>query len=151
MKQFNWGHGILLAIILSVLGILTMVFLSFNERIDLVSEDYYPRELVYEEQIEKMRNTAALPTPIRVSLNESIQIVFPEFFKHQHEQLKGEVWFYRASDRFADFRDSILLDSTLQLSYPLEQFIEGKYDLFIDYSDDKKHYLHKETIMINNN
>ena len=50
MKKFNWGHGILIAIILFLAGIGAMVFISMkqNNSIELIEDNYYEKELVFQ-------------------------------------------------------------------------------------------------------
>ncbi len=48
----NWGVGIAIVYILFVLGMLTLVFKSRSQKIDLVTENYYQQELAYQEEID---------------------------------------------------------------------------------------------------
>lgn len=145
--KLNWGYGILIAIITMVLALLGLVFMSVNESIELVNEDYYPKGLVYEQEIQKQKHAAQLENPIEIDINKEIKISFPPEFQ-KPELITGEIWFYRASDISSDLKDSISLDSTGSLLYPLSQFAKGKYDIIIDWNYDGKAYLQKTPIYI---
>lgn len=147
MKKLNWGHGILIAIIVMVIAILLMVYQVMNEKIELVTEDYYPKELKYEEEIQKRQSTEALNGKIQILTDDSIRIVFPSDFE-QPQYIKGEVWFYKASNKSDDFRDSIHFGQNLTLTYPFEKFTAGKYDVIIDWKYQGKSYYYKEPIFI---
>lgn len=147
MKKFNWGHGILAAIIIMVLAILTLVFRVTKERIDLVSEDYYPKGLVYDIEIEKQQNTKALSDQPEIDITDVITVKMPSDFKNP-EEIVGEIWFYKASDKTYDFRDSISLDTGLIIDYPLSKLANGKYDLIIDWKYRDKGYFYKESIFV---
>lgn len=147
MKKLNWGHGILIAIIVMVIAILTLVLKISNEKIELVTEDYYPKELKYEEEIQKRISTEKLSEQVTINIGDSIIIDFPKDFTDP-SMIKGEVWFYKASNKKDDLKDSIRLNSNLSLKYPLKQFSNGKYDVIIDWKYDGTNYYHKESILI---
>lgn len=57
----DWGKGILLVIIGFVGFILTLVVISVKqEDIQLVTENYYEKEIKYQDQIEREKSAAAL-------------------------------------------------------------------------------------------
>lgn len=147
MKKLNWGHGILMAIIIMVLAILTLVIKITNEKIELVTDDYYPKELKYEEVIQKQKSTLKLKGKILIELDDSLRITFPSDFTNP-EALKGEIWFYRASNKRDDMKDSIHLQQSLTMVYPLTSFSNGKYDVIADWAYNGKTYFYKETIFI---
>ena len=150
MKKLNWGHGILIAIIVMVLAILTLVIKIANEKIELVADDYYPKELKYEEVIQKQKSTLELKGKMMIELGDSLKITFPSDFTNP-EALKGEIWFYRASNKRDDLKDSIHLRQSLTVVFPLNSFSNGKYDVIADWTYYGKTYFYKETIFIEKN
>ena len=54
----NWGHGILITIIIFVASILGMVVLSSRQSIDMMDEGYYEKELKHQELIDESANFA---------------------------------------------------------------------------------------------
>lgn len=52
--KFNWGTGIVIAMVLFMTFILTFVYKSLTPQYthDLVSEDYYKDELLYQKEID---------------------------------------------------------------------------------------------------
>jgi hypothetical protein len=53
----NWGYKIAITFILFGALIIFMVVKSFQQNIDLVTDDYYQEELKYQQQIDKLENT----------------------------------------------------------------------------------------------
>ena len=45
--KFNWGFGITVAIVLFCSGIVTLVYLSFQHPVNMVSENYYADDYVH--------------------------------------------------------------------------------------------------------
>ena len=54
--KFNWGTGITIFFLSFVVFMLFMAYKCFQTDFDLVTEDYYAKELVYQETIKKLNN-----------------------------------------------------------------------------------------------
>lgn len=54
--KFNWGHGIALILIGFIAFIATLVYGTFQQRVDLSSEDYYQQEVNYETEKDAIEN-----------------------------------------------------------------------------------------------
>ncbi len=79
--HFNWGYKILFVYLLFVAGIMYLVFQSSNQKIDLVTEDYYEQEIKYQERIEQMKRANELSENVVVDVGEGvIDIIFPSEF-----------------------------------------------------------------------
>lgn len=144
--KFNWGVGITLAISFFLILILSLVLRANRETIDLVTEDYYAKEIQYQQEIEKLRNSANLENGIQVKqTDEFIFILFPTDFLA--DSVKGEIHLYRASDKSKDRTYTIKLDSIHQCQISKAEVITGKYDLSVDWKYFDTPYLHKEMVL----
>ena len=56
--KWNWGTGILLSIIVFMAILIGIVYVFMNQDVDLVTKDYYGKELRYQDQINKINNTS---------------------------------------------------------------------------------------------
>ena len=56
----NWGWKITVLYVLFAAGILSLVFLSINQKIDLVDKNYYEKELVHQSRLDQQANYASL-------------------------------------------------------------------------------------------
>jgi predicted dehydrogenase len=52
----NWGYKIMLVYLVFISGMLFMAFKSSEQDIELVTEDYYAKELVYQQKIDEIKN-----------------------------------------------------------------------------------------------
>ncbi len=146
--KFNWGHGIILVLVLAVSGFLFLVFITTRERIDMVTEDYYPKELKYEDQIKKSKNYNALSQKVKVEINDQqVLIQFPKE-AGRAEEIEGVVHFYRPSDKYLDIEEDIDLDSAFSATFSKGDFKEGKYELIIEWKVGEKAFLTKQDIYI---
>jgi hypothetical protein len=145
--KFNWGHGIILVIACSVIGFLSLVFITTRERIDMVTEDYYPKELKYDNQIEKQKNYNALSKKVQVSIDTAFEISFPDNIADAYS-ITGLVHIYRPSDKTLDVEEEIKLNEQYQMHIPLSKLKNGKYELIIEWQANGQPYLTNQDVFI---
>jgi hypothetical protein len=93
----NWGKKILIVYLVFVLGIGFMVYKASTQNTDLVTTDYYAKELKYQEKIEQNKRTAALVAPVEYGIkDDTLSIKFPADFAGK--KLTGEATLYCPSD-----------------------------------------------------
>ena len=143
--KINWGTGIVIAIVAFIGFILVLVTLMLSDdKLDheLVIEDYYKKELVYQEEIDAEKNAQSLSENIKVSKRrEGILIVFPKNF--DYSKIEGRVNFYRPSNKKLDFEIPLSLSSN-QLLIPKKNFVEGRWDVSVYWVYEGVTYLYKD-------
>ncbi len=142
----NWGTKILIVYIVFILGILAMVYKSSTQNTDLVTTDYYAKELKYQEKIDEMKRVAALSAPVEYILKDnSVFIKFPKDFAGK--KLIGEAVLYCPSDQDKDFKKRFTLrDESLQINIPADH--KGLYELHISWQDGSVTYYFEKKIFI---
>ena len=142
----NWGHKITLAFSAFVVFIVFMVVKSFQENVDLVTEDYYKQEIQYQQQIDKINNTHALKQKVSFAQeNQQLIVQFPEEFKNG---LSGEINLFRPSDARFDVSTEIKVDTNLRQSIPTSDLAKGYYKVKVDWNDGDKAYYMEESVFI---
>jgi hypothetical protein len=145
--KINWGTSIVIAFALFITFILYFVFkVQSNPKYDneLVTEEYYKKELVYSKQMEKEQNAADMIENVLVfRTNEGILIVFPATI--DIAKIKGKVSLYRPSSQKLDFEINISLSSP-HLLIPKSNLTGGLWDISVDWNYNETDYLNKETI-----
>lgn len=63
----NWGHKITIVIILFVVGMLSMVFIAMRQTNEMIDDNYYQKELEYQEIIDASQNLQDLSSNNLVS------------------------------------------------------------------------------------
>lgn len=139
----NWGKAIILSFVLFATFILTIIYKMMNQRVDLVKEDYYVEELNYQKQIDRISNAknvqSATVLKYSAETNE-IVITLPESVK------KGDVMFFRPSDKSLDFKKSF--KETHTLSIPTSTMAKGRWKVQVFWSDGQSEYYKEEEIFI---
>ncbi len=135
----NWGWKITIAIIVYMIGIISVVWYTMTLDVNLVSEDYYKQELAYEEQITRQKNTAALPEKPTFAFSADRKLViltFPDGL--QPEQ--GTITFYRPSDFTKDRTFKIELDEHNQQGFTISGFVPGLWRIKLLWEKEGKSY-----------
>jgi hypothetical protein len=147
MINISWGTKIAILYISFVALIVFMVALSMTQKIDLVSEDYYAKELDFQNSINEQNNANALTEAIQHEVvNNGLKIKFPEVFKNK--AIKGNIMFYRPSDKSKDFSIDIALDNNLEQSADLKLFSKGMYKMKVSWSAEDVNYFTEQVIVM---
>lgn len=136
----NWGNGIAIAIVIFVLFIGSLVYISFRQKINLVSRDYYPKELNHSAHMEKVKNYQALSAPIKIDLDEAkyLQISFPADFRGT--EIKGRAQLYYFVDFEEDHFYPLEVDHAGKQIISLKNLKSGRYKLILDWVAHAKTY-----------
>jgi hypothetical protein len=99
-RRWNWGKGIVLVYSLFVLGILYLVYQSKQQKLDLVYEDYYAQELMFQNQIDATQRVEdAGEKPSLVRKEGGVFLLIPSA---KGIQVSGSLTAYCASDKSKD-------------------------------------------------
>lgn len=143
----SWGTKIAFLYIGFVLMIVFLVFKSNNEKVDLVSPDYYAQELKFQDKIDGQNNMNSLSGKVEYSAkNQSVEIKFPNELIGKIKT--GDILFYRPSDSSLDITDKLNLDSLGAQTITNSKFKRGVYRMEIKCAlDDKKYYFEEQIFM----
>ena len=145
-NRMNWGWSIVLAFSLFGAFIIGLVIRSFQENIDLVSEDYYQQELGYQRQINKMTNNQALTVPLTFS--QQAQQLVVQFPAEPAEEVQGEIQLFRPSDARRDRTVTIALNPARQQIIATDQLVRGRYKIKVNWTSGDAAYYTEELIFI---
>ena len=145
--NISWGTRIVILYLSFVAGIVFLVYKSMHQEVDLVSKDYYEREIKYQEIIDAKANVLALPEPIITEVKEdAVFIKLPETFKNK--EIIGTIYFYRPSNSSLDFKTALKTNEQLVQSLKKSLLQFGLYKMEIDFDADGKRYFIEKTIVI---
>ena len=146
--KINWGTGIVIAFIAFISFIMYFVInMNVNKKYDhdLVTEDYYKKELEFQNDIDKETNAKNLAENLSwEKTNEGIVITFPEALNK--ENITGKVFLYRPSNKQFDFETSLSL-SNHNLLIPDKRLLDGRWNIKVDWQYNGNSYLYKKEII----
>jgi hypothetical protein len=145
--KFNWGHGIFLFLVIFLLSVAFVVYKGFQEKNALVEEEYYPKGLEYQKQIDRIARADSLPEKIKmVRQGTNIEFTYPASFFGT--KVEGSIYFYRPSDDAGDYREKMLCDSSLTQKVPVGKLMPGKYIVKLNWTASGKEYYHEEVLLV---
>jgi len=137
--RFNWGWGILLVYITFMTVFLYFFWQSFKEleTNEMVTDDYYEKELVYGEVLAKKKNADTMRVPVKIKqLPEGLKIVFPDYVN----DIKGKIILYKPDNSKLDKKIDIKLDQNNHQLIDKSHFISGRWNISIEWKQDNVPY-----------
>lgn len=142
----NFGVKITILYLGFVGLILTLVFMSYGHKVELVSKDYYAQELKYQDKIDAMNNANSLNTSIdhRVEGKNITLTINPELVTND---FSGTVNFFRPSDSSLDVNMAMNFNNNTQV-IPTDKLKHGSYKMQLTWKSGGKNYFKEEVIFI---
>ncbi len=142
----NWGYKILVGYALFVAGILFLVFKSSTQKMDLVTTDYYAKELKYQQKIDELARVNALSEPIICDVvNNQITVHFPKDFIGIN--IIGDAVLYCPSDEDKDIKHPFDIKD-VPVVIQLREKSHGQYELHLSWqANGINYYLEKKLFL----
>lgn len=120
-----------------------MVVRAFQENVDLVADDYYAREIAYEDKQKQMANLEALDVQAAVTLQDGeVWVQFP------HRPASGQVHFYHVSRQALDRTFDITTDAQHRMSVSRSELASGNYRVNLTWTRDGREYFQQARLFI---
>ncbi|MBX2939437.1 MAG: FixH family protein [Ferruginibacter sp.] len=142
----NWGNRIVVVFALFVSGIVFMVVKASKQNQELVTTNYYEKELVYQKKIDAMKNLSMLNDSIVVSqTTDALLLQLPAAMKNKNVEA-----FVHLYCPFNESNDQHLKTSTYEgiISIPLSNKTPGNYIVKTDWSDGTNMYYSENKILL---
>lgn len=124
-----------------------MVYIAVSTNVDLVTEDYYEKELKYQQHIDLVKSTSTLEQNIDFQITASkIILRYPNI--GSATSYTGTVFFFRPSDKQSDFQSTVKVDSSYSQTFITETMDQGLWRAKIFWSVDKNEYYSEFPIII---
>ena len=124
----SWPVGIFVFYAIFMAILVAIVVYSTTNNVELVTQNYYEKTLVYEERIQAIKNTRALakkPLFIIDKAKQSLFLIMPE---SDSLAIEGEILFFRPSANRLDFKVPLKVDLNNRQGFALEKMTQGKGD-----------------------
>lgn len=141
MKNFTWGHGIVLALASFIIFILSMLFLFPNgqKNSEMVTEHYYEEELQYQNVIDaKKRADDLAEKPVYSQSASGITLKFPGDINNTNATFSFVL--NRSDDQNLDIKKTVKLDANQSFTIPAAVLKNGNYTLRLSWTKNKTDY-----------
>jgi nitrogen fixation protein FixH len=142
-----WPYAIIAVFVLFAGYIGFMVQQAMRTTVDLVSPDYYKQELAYQQRMESVARTAALPAPVQLrhdAATQRLTLQLPATMAGQTVQ--GQIHFFRPSDQKLDF--SLPLQTGTQQQFNTAKMRPGYWRVRADFTAGNQAYFVEKELLI---
>ncbi|WP_025763926.1 FixH family protein [Dyadobacter tibetensis] len=147
--KINWGAGIAGLYLSFVAMIILLVIMSSQQKIDLVTTNYYKEELNFQSKIDKKNASQTLDTPLSWAVGtHDLTMSYPTIFADR--LLTGTIHFYCPSDDTKD-RKMPLKSSDHKQIIALSELAAGRYKIEIDWQAGSQSFWDEGVIVIDRN
>ena len=148
--KFNWGWGILLTCIGFVLFMSSLVYRATREKIEFVTENYYDKELQFQDQIDREAHTAALADKIKVAFSAgSNEVVIKYPAEIDFRELTGEISFFKPDDASQDFEIPVRSDESNFQVIGTGGMKRGWWKIKLDWTAKDVQYYSEQKVFVN--
>lgn len=139
----SWGKGIIVAMSAFMIFILYMVVTLMSKNTDLESEDYYKKEIAFEQEIQSIKNMNELKDSVHITKNDQfVTIQLPNLA----DLSDVKIALMRPNNDKDD--KTFGLEDTKLLMIPIKELKKGLYEMVIEFKSNNKSYLKKQTLSI---
>jgi hypothetical protein len=135
--RFTWGHAAI-AIPVTIVVVFTSVLIrsmADDKNTELVTEDYYAKEIQFQDQIDRTKSALELNTKIDwVKVDANWQLILLGDF--DPTMVKGEIQVYRPSDSKLDLIIPLGLEADGTQLISSKNFQKGKYQIQVKWTVD---------------
>jgi len=145
--KINWGVGLVITLAAFIVISLIMILYFMNQKVDLVTDNYYEKTLHYQDQIDEAQRSQQIDKDIKFEyLTDQIKITFPEAINQVKD---AEIYFYRPSDSGKDFKTNLNLSKNNELLIDVSKINKGYWKVQLKWFMEDKSYSIERALMIN--
>lgn len=146
--KLNWGQSIAVFYSIFVALMILMVVKSTQNRVHMVQENYYEKDLNYESFRQKRENGFTVDKNILVEYyknNHSLAIKMPADINN----IEGDLTLFRPSNQFMDKKYTLKLDNDGIMRIDLDRAIaKGKWTIQIDWNDGQQSFYNEKYLVL---
>ncbi len=143
----NWGYKILIGFSIFVIGMLCMVGVAMKQNNEMMDDNYYDKELKFQDKIDASRNLSTVAEKLSITDSGNV-LVFKLPAATFASNTIGTIECIRSSEQKRDVKLNITLNNKGIQIIPKTLFINGVYQLRIDWKTNGTSYFHSQVLNI---
>ncbi|HAA22991.1 MAG TPA: hypothetical protein DCR93_28845 [Cytophagales bacterium] len=145
--KINWATRIALFLGAFIVFIGYLVYRTTQVNIDLEADNYYAKEVAFQEQIDKEQNLASLGEEVKLQqLKGEVAILLPATLRGKDAE--GSVVFMRPQDKRMDRDFDFTPDSMGKLLISTADMVPGNYKVQIDWTSEGTAYYYESSLFV---
>ncbi|MCA9750154.1 MAG: FixH family protein [Chitinophagales bacterium] len=145
--KLNWAYVTAFIVLFFISGVIFMVVKSFSYKVELKDDNYYEKEINYQQVIDGKQNYKNLNQAIRVK--DSLQFIVIDFpTKSINANTKGELRFVKNDDQSKDVTFGFNTLNTNYYTLAKDKFVKGFYDVEISWNTNDTAYFTNYSLFV---
>ena len=144
----NWGYRILILYLAFVAGILFLVYKSGQQHTDLIADNYYEKELQYQQVIDARNNTEPYRNQIELA-NRDNKVMIRLPLAIGTSILNGTIEFLCMNDKSGDVKLPLKTGADGIQYIAINKFKRGNYQVQVSWSDKNIPYYYESSLQVN--
>jgi len=138
----NWGYKIAIGFTVFCLATIGVTVYFMMQKVDVVTDNYYEKELKYQDQIDKVTRTRALKESVDITnTGKELIIKFPNV--PDKNQNKDFISLYRPSDNTKDVKIPVLTDTSRIQIVNVERIARGYWKVQVNWTSRGSEYYYE--------
>jgi len=143
--KLNWGVALGVIYVAFMMVMIGVVIVSRQHDVNLVTPDYYQKELDYQSEIDATQNTMVLAEKVKIDYDgNQITINLSKF----DSTAKGFVTLFRSSDHNLDQRLPLAISEDSKMAIPTKGLKRGVWIVKLEWESDGKNYQFKDSVFL---
>lgn len=143
----NWGYKILIGFSTFVVGMLCMVGVAMKQSNEMMDDNYYDKELKFQDKIDASKNLSAVAEKLSITDSGNI-IVLQLPAATVASNTVGTIECIRSAEQKRDVKMRLQLDENGRQVLPKALFVNGIYQLRLDWTTNGTTYFHSQALII---
>ena len=143
----NWGHKITIVIIVFLVGMLGMVFIALRQNNEMIDDEYYKKELAYQQVIDAKKNLLKISENNIVNQNaREVIFILPVGTFEKFEE--GHIELLRPDNQLKDVHMTMQFVGRDKYVIPKTDLLSGAYKARISWKNNGTPYYKEETVYV---
>ena len=148
-KNSKWPAAIIIVYSIFAIGLIVIVLFTKSNNVQLVSDNYYEKTLIFENQIQASKNVKALSEEPDINIVKNTkQIILTLPLVFNPDQIRGEILLFRPSDAHQDDKIKMSFNSDNKQIISYNNMAAGKWKVMLNWTDGTKDYFFEKVIII---
>ena len=144
-----WMWGLTASIVVFIAFFVGFAIWTFQDDVELVYDNYYDKDLVFEQQIKRIGRTQALPVKPTLKYNQTTQALDLKFpLALGHMPTEGEVLLFRPANLHKDRLFPLVLTGDSTQTIELRDLDPGLWRMKLNWSSGGEEYYLEQALMV---
>jgi len=144
-----WMWGLTASIAVFILFFVGFAIWTFQDDVELVYDNYYEKDVVFEQQIKRVARTEALPFKPSLDYNQTTQVLDLNFpLALGHVPTEGDILLFRPADLHKDRLFPLELVGDSLQAIPLPDLVPGLWRIKLSWTSGGAEYFMEQALMV---